>query len=338
MTDDTMWAIGAYRGLPIDDPASLQDLRMPVPELREHDLLVEVLAVSVNPVDVKSRAALEPSDEPTVLGYDAAGIVSKIGSAVTLFAPGDHVFYAGSNDRAGSNAQFQAVDERIVGRKPASIPFIDAAALPLTSLTAWETLFERFGLTSESTGTLFVVGATGGVGLVMLQLAEALLPGIRVIATAHGEDAVQHVTELGAEATVDHHADLEPQLRALAPDGVEYLFTSKSKGQIDLYAAVVATGGHIVAIDDEHQDLYALKSKSIAWHWEFMFAKPTQQAPDLITQHEALNAVADLVDSGRMLSTASDRLAPLDAATLRRAHALVEGAGTRGKVVVALHD
>ncbi|WP_246093113.1 zinc-binding alcohol dehydrogenase family protein [Subtercola boreus] len=367
----TMSAVAAFGGLPVDDPGSLQHVELPVPTPGLRDLLVEVRAVSVNPVDVKVRASLPASGEPRVLGFDAAGVVRAVGSEVTLFGVGDEVFYAGAVDRAGSNAAFQAVDERLVGRKPATLRFAEAAALPLTSITAWESLFDRFALVPAhaggapgggagggaggtdpgaltprtgsgidgSDGCLLVVGATGGVGLVILQLAEALLPGLTVIATAHGTDAERHVRELGAEGWVDHHGDLRAQVLTLAPHGVDYLFTSKSAGQIELYADIVKPFGHIVVIDDEHQDLFPLKSKSIAWHWESMFTVSQHLDDDSLTnplaQHELLDRIADLVDEGRLRSTASDILSPLDAATLRRAHALVASGHTRGKVVVA---
>ncbi|UNX54883.1 zinc-binding dehydrogenase [Georgenia sp. TF02-10] len=226
----TTVAIGYEQNLPSTDPDSLIAREVEVPELGPHDLLVEVRAVSVNPVDVKLRAN-GPSGGFRVLGFDAAGTVREVGEGVSLFAPGDEVFYAGTTDRPGTNQRLHAVDERIVGRKPARLSFAEAASLPLTAITAWEALFDRLRLTADSRGTLLVVGATGGVGSVMLQLAEALLPRATVIATASDEERAGWVRELGAEHVVDHHGDLAAQVRAIAPDGVDWLFTAHSEGR-----------------------------------------------------------------------------------------------------------
>jgi NADPH:quinone reductase and related Zn-dependent oxidoreductases len=215
--------------------------------LRPHDLRVAVEAVSVNPVDFKVAESLE---EPRVLGFDGAGTVTDVGSEVTLFAPGDEVFYAGSIDRPGTNQRLHTVDERIVGAKPRSLSFADAASLPLTTITAWECLFDRLELTRESAGTLLVIGASGGVGSMVLQLAQALLPGVTVVATASDEERARWARELGAEHTVNHHGDLESQVLALAPSGVDWIFTAHSQGQLETYARIVRPFGHIVAIDD----------------------------------------------------------------------------------------
>lgn len=215
----TMTAIGSFAALPVDDPDSLQDITIEVPELRPHDVLVRVEAVSVNPVDIKRRRSLSPSAEPTILGFDAAGVVEAVGSEVTTLSVGDEVWYAGDVSRPGTNAQLHAVDERIVARKPRSLSFRDAAALPLTTITAWETLFERFNLTADSRGDLLVLGAAGGVGSVMIQLAKKLT-GVRVIATASRDESRQWARDLGADEVIDHH-DLRTQALDVAPDGVD---------------------------------------------------------------------------------------------------------------------
>ncbi|MGB4778843.1 zinc-binding alcohol dehydrogenase family protein [Microbacterium sp.] len=331
----TTTAIGYENNLPTNDPASLIERTIDVPALGAHDLLVEVRAVSVNPVDVKLRAGAHAGGF-RVLGFDAAGIVREVGDAVTLFAPGDEVFYAGSIDRPGTNQRLHGVDERIVGRKPRSLSFADAAALPLTAITAWETLFDRFALTPDDTGTLLVIGATGGVGSVMLQLAEALLPGVTVIATASDPERAAWVRELGAEHTVDHHGDLAAQVLSLAPGGVDWLFTAHSEGQIGLYSQIVRPFGQITAIDDGPRDIAPLKAKSITWHWKLMFTRPLHQTPDLIEQHRLLDTVAGLVDDSRLRTTTTRTLTPINAATLREAHELVETGRTLGKIV--LHD
>lgn len=332
-TMTTTPAVGYDTNLPVTDTNAFITREIPAPEPGPHDLLVEVEAVSVNPVDVKLRAEA-PADGFRVLGFDAAGTVRAAGSEVTLFSPGDEVFYAGSIDRPGTNQKLHTVDERIVGRKPSSLSFAEAAALPLTTITAWETLFDHLRLTSESTGTLLVVGATGGVGSVMLELAEALLPEVTVIATASDAERADWVRGLGAEHVVNHHGDLAGEVLALAPDGVDRLFTAHSEGQIETYAQIVRPFGQIVAIDDGARDVFPLKDRSISWNWEFMFTRPVQQTPDMVEQHRLLCRVADLVDEGRIRTTMTRELTPISAETLREAHEWVEGGRTVGKVVV----
>jgi zinc-binding alcohol dehydrogenase family protein len=328
-------AIGYRANLPIGDPQSLINEEVRVPDLGPHDLLVETRAVSVNPVDVKVRSGARP-DGLRVLGFDAAGIVREVGAEVSLFARGDEVYYAGSIDRPGTNQRLHVVDERITGRKPATVSFADAASMPLTAITAWEALFDRLGLTALSTGTLLVVGATGGVGSIMIQLAAALLPTVSVIATASDPERADWVRSLGATHVVNHRADLVEQVHAVAPEGVDWLFTAHSEGQVETYAEIVRPFGHIVAIDDGPRDVAPLKSRSIAWHWELMFTRPLQQSPDMIEQHRLLNRVAALVDEGSVRPTTTRTLSPINAENLRAAHALVETGRVIGKVV--LHD
>lgn len=329
----TTTAIGYTTNLPATDPDSLTAREIDIPTLGPHDLLVEVEAVSVNPVDVKVRAGA-PADGFRVLGFDAAGTVREVGASVTLFAPGDEVFYAGSIDRPGTNQRLHIVDERIAGPKPTTWSFADAASLPLTVITAWETLFDRLRLTADSTGTLLVVGATGGVGSAMLQLAEALLPRVTTIATASDERRAQWVRSLGAKHAVNHREDMAAQVLDLAPGGVDWLFTAHSEGQIEIYARIVAPFGHVVAIDDGPRDVSPLKGKSIAWHWELMFTRPLRATPDMIEQHRLLAHVAELADQGRISPTVTKVLTPITAATLREAHKLVETGRTTGKVVL----
>jgi zinc-binding alcohol dehydrogenase family protein len=332
---DQIRAVGFDQNLPVDDPRSLRDVAVDVPELRPHDLLVEVRAVSVNPVDVKVRASRDPRGGVEVLGYDAAGVVSETGPEVTTFRPGDEVFYAGSIDRPGTNAELHAVDARIVARKPGTLDFAEAAALPLTAITAWEGLFDKLRLDEGSTGTLLVVGAGGGVGSVVLQLAEALLPGVRVLATSSRPETDEWVRGLGAEATVDHHGDLAAEVRREAPDGVDWIFSAHSADRVGLFADVLRPFGQVVAIDDpEAVDVLPLKAKALTWHWEFMFARPVQGV-DLEEQGRLLAEVARLVDAGRLRSTVTTTLTPIDAERLREAHRLVEDGHVVGKVVLA---
>ncbi|MDO9377512.1 MAG: zinc-binding alcohol dehydrogenase family protein [Nocardioidaceae bacterium] len=340
MSDDTrtMRAVGFTRSLPIDDPASLQDLEVPRPTPGEHDLLVEVRAVSVNPVDTKVRRGGDAEDGPRVLGYDAAGLVVEVGSAVTLFSPGDEVYYAGNLLRPGTDAELHAVDERIVGRKPSTLSFAEAAALPLTVITAWEGLFDKLRLTADSAGTLYVPGASGGVGSVVLQLAETLLPRVHVVATSSRPETDAWVTSLGADATVDHRGDdLRGQLSTAAPDGVDWVFTSRieDEGQLQLYTDVLNPFGEIVAIDDpETLDVAALKSKSLSLHWELMFTRSIAGGDGQLSQHRLLEEVADLVEAGRIRSTLTTTLSPIDAEQLREAHRQVEGGRVVGKIVL----
>ncbi|CDO06696.1 zinc-binding alcohol dehydrogenase family protein [Mycolicibacterium cosmeticum] len=328
----TMTAIGAFTALPIDDPDALQDVRVDVPELRPHDVLVRVHAVSVNPVDIKRRRGLQPSATPTILGFDAAGVIEAVGPRVSTLAVGDEVWYAGDVSRPGTNAELHSVDERIVSRKPKSLSFKDSAALPLTTITAWEALFERFGLTADSTGDLLVLGAAGGVGSVMIQLAKKLT-AVRVIATASRDDSRDWALRLGADVVIDHH-DLQRQALDVAPDGIDYVFSPHSAGNVETYAAITKPFGHITAIDEpEGLELVALKPKSIAWHWELMFTRALSSY-DMIAQQRLLAAAADLVDRGELRSTITTAIDDFSAAGLREAHRLVESGHMIGKVVV----
>jgi NADPH2:quinone reductase len=331
---EKMRAVGYRRPLPSSDPASLEDLEVPVPEPGPRDLLVRVEAVSVNPVDVKVRASSDPGREPRILGYDAAGTVVATGPDVTFFSAGDEVYYAGSIDRPGADAQFHVVDERITGRKPLSLTFAQAAALPLTTITAWEALFDRFRLNPESSGVLVVLGAAGGVGSMVTQLTRALTRVV-VIGTASRPESRQWAQEMGAHHVIDHH-DLAGGVRGIAPDGVNYVFSPHTAGSIGQFAEILRPGGAVTAIDEpEGLDILPLKDKSIAFHWEFMFTRPLFQPPDMVEQHELLNRVADMVDEGTIRTTLTQQLGPINAATLREAHAMVEEGRMVGKVVVA---
>lgn len=329
----TMPAVGYRKNLPATHPESLIDERIPVPEPGPHDLLVRVEAVSVNPVDVKVRAGSDPGGELKVLGYDAAGVVVGVGAEVTRFAPGDEVYYAGSIGRPGTNALFHVVDERIVGPKPSTLSFTEAAAMPLTTITAWETLFDRLRLTESSTGTLVVLGAAGGVGSMLVQLARTLT-GLTVIATASRPESREWVTGLGAQHVVDHRGDLAAEVLRAAGGEVDYVFTPYSDGNVEAFASMLRPRGEIVAIDDPvGLDLLPLKTKSISWHWELMFTRPLY-SPDDATQHELLTRVAHLVDDGTLRTTLTRDLGPITAASLRAAHTAVEESGTIGKLAL----
>jgi NADPH:quinone reductase len=329
----SMTAVASLRGLPIDDPNSLQDVTISIPELGPRDVLVRVMAVSVNPADVKTRVSLPDSEQPTILGFDAAGVVEAVGPQVSSLAAGDEVWYAGDIGRQGSNAEFQAVDERIVARKPASLSFAEAAALPLTTITAWETLFDRFRLTQQSEGTLLVLGAAGGVGSILIQLAKALT-GLKVVGTASRDDSRNWATSMGADVVINHH-QLPAEALEVAPDGIDYIFSPHSAGNIDDYAAIVRPFGHITAIDEPpNLDLLPLKAKSVAWHWEFMFTRSKFQTADMIEQQRLLTRAAELVDAGVLRTTVTKSIDDFSANGLRQAHGDVESGRMIGKVTV----
>jgi zinc-binding alcohol dehydrogenase family protein len=296
---DTMRAIGAVGGVAIDDEGSLVELELPVPALRPRDVLVRVQAVSVNPVDTKLRASMAAGDAPRVLGFDAAGVVEAVGRQVTTLGVGDEVWYAGDITRQGANAELQAVDERIVAERPGTLSFAQAAALPLTAITAWESLFDHLRLDRDSAGTLLVLGGAGGVGSILIQLAT-LIGGLRVVATASRRESRDWVAGLGAHAVIDHHDLVNEGLRA-APDGVDYVVSAFSDGNVEALAELMNPFGHVVAIDDPVDlDVLALKRKAIAWHWEAMFARPMFETDDMQEHKRLLARVATLVEQGRM--------------------------------------
>ncbi|WP_042364835.1 zinc-binding alcohol dehydrogenase family protein [Streptacidiphilus neutrinimicus] len=335
----TMPAVGYRASLPIDHPDSLLDLDLPVPRPGPRDLLVRVEAVAVNPVDYKVRQNADPGEEPRVLGWDASGTVVGVGADVELFEVGDEVFYAGALDRPGANSRFHTVDERLVGRKPATLTHAEAAALPLTSLTAWEGLFERLGLRAggvEQEGTLLVTAAAGGVGSVVTQLARALT-GLTVIGTASRPETVEFARRMGAHHVVDHRQPLVGQLAEAAPGGVDHVFgTVGTDRNLAAYAEVLNPFGGIVAVDDfDTLDIGLLKAKSIAFHWEFMFTRSMFHTRDQLMQHRILNEVARLVDAGVLTTTATADLGPVNAANLREAHRILEAGTAVGKLTLS---
>ncbi|MGW2376203.1 zinc-binding alcohol dehydrogenase family protein [Kitasatospora sp. NPDC001683] len=335
---DTMPAVAYRTSLPIDDPASLEDLELPLPQPGPHDLLVRVEAVAVNPVDHKVRQNADPGGEPRVLGWDAAGTVVAVGEQVTLFRPGDDVYYAGALDRPGTNSRFHAVDERLTGPKPATLSFTEAAALPLTTLTAWEGLFERLGLRHGDlarTGTLLVTAAAGGVGAIVTQLARTLT-GLTVIGTASRPETVEFARRMGAHHVIDHHRPLTDQLASVAPGGIDHVFsTAGTDRNLAAYAEALNPFGQIVAIDDfDTLAIGALKAKSVSFHWEFMYTRSMFRTPDQATQHRILAELSRLVDAGLITTTATRDLGPINAANLRKAHRHLESGRAIGKTTL----
>lgn len=334
-----MKAVGYHKSLPIAEAQSLIDVDIPVPEPKGRDLRVSVKAISVNPVDTKMRMRSAPAEgSVAVLGWDVAGIVDAAGPDATLFKPGDEVFYAGAIDRPGANAQLHLVDERIVGRKPKSLSFAEAAALPLTSITAWELLFDRLAVRpgkSPDDRTLLVVGGAGGVGSILIQLARRLT-GLTVVATASRAETRQWCLDLGAHAVVDHSKPLRPQIEALRLPPVALVASlTKTDEHFEALADLIAPQGHLALIDDPATlAVSLLKRKSIALHWEFMYTRSLFQTPDMIAQHNLLNDVAALVDDGVIKTTLGDDYGIINAANLKRAHAMLESGRAKGKIVL----
>jgi len=334
-----MKAIGYYRNLPISDAESLVDLTLPDPVPCDRDLLVEVRAVSVNPVDVKIRANKAPeAGQPEVIGWDAAGVVRAVGKDVTLFKPGDKVWYAGSLVRPGTNSELHIVDERIVGPMPQTLDFAAAAALPLTTITAWELLFDRLKISEgkeSSDAALLVIGAAGGVGSILVQLARQLT-GLTVIGTASRPETTTWVSELGAHHVIDHTKPLSQELKRIGFEGVDYVVgLNQTDAHFEEIVASINPQGHLALIDDPDMfDFRKLKMKSVSLHWEFMFTRSMFSTVDQIRQHELLKRVASLIDSGVLRTTLNETLGTINAANLRRAHKLIETNRARGKIVL----
>lgn len=334
-----MKAVGYTKSRPIEDAESLVDFETPKPEPQGRDIRVAVKAVSVNPVDTKVRKRAAPPDGDTkILGYDAAGVVDAVGSGVTLFKPGDEVFYAGSILRQGTNSEFHLVDERIVGRKPKTLSFTQAAALPLTSITAWELLFDRLGVQpgkSVDLRTLLIIGGAGGVGSILIQLARRLT-GLTVVATASRPESQKWCFELGAHAVVDHAKPMKEQIGQLKFPPVALIASLTNTDQhYKALAELIAPQGKFGLIDDPPEfNVAAFKGKAVSIHWESMFTRSSFQTPDMIAQHRLLNDVADLVEKGVLRTTLDQTFGAINAANLRRAHALIESGKSRGKIVL----
>lgn len=337
-----MKAVGYWKkGVVISDPHSLEDIELPEPEMPTgRDLLVRVRAVAVNPRDIKSRMSIEPSGgKPVVLGYDASGVVEAVGERVELFRPGDEVFYAGVLDRQGANAELQRVDERIVGRKPSTIDHAAAASLPLTSLTAWEMLFDRLQLPIDGGlgETLLVIGGAGGVPSMTLQFARQL-SDVAVVATASRPESQSWVRSLGAHHVVDHSRPLADQIAAiggLAPISRIFSTHTNTASWAEM-AKIIAPQGRIGLIDDpDPLDLRLMKFKSVSIHWEAMFTRPMFATTDMQRQHEILNTVADLIDAGKLRATAVTNYGSINAENLRRAHAALEEGHVIGKITLS---
>ncbi|WP_406228195.1 zinc-binding alcohol dehydrogenase family protein [Pseudomonas siliginis] len=334
-----MKAIAYYASLPISDTKSLQDIELPEPVAGPRDLLVEVKAISVNPVDTKVRQNMAPENGAAkVLGWDVAGVVKAVGSEVTLFKAGDKVFYAGSIARAGGNSELHVVDERIVGHMPKSLGFAEAAALPLTAITAWELLFERLQISegrNDQGQSLLIVGAAGGVGSILTQLAKQLT-GLKVIGTASRPQTRDWVSELGADLVIDHSQPLSEELKRAGIASVTHVASLTQTDQhLPQLVEALAPQGKLALIDDPKSlDISLLKRKSLSLHWEFMYTRSLFETPDMIEQHKLLNRVAELIDAGTLKTTLGEHFGVINAGNLRRAHELLESGKAKGKIVL----
>lgn len=334
-----MRAVALTQYLPINHPESLFDIELPKPAAPQgRDLLVRISAIAVNPVDYKVRAPKDKVESsPRILGWDAVGIVEAVGSDCRLFQPGDRVYYAGDITRPGCNAEYQLVDERIVGRAPASLDDAQAAALPLTAITAWEALFDRLAIHRDGSAagkTLLIIGGAGGVGSIAIQLAK--LAGLRVVATASRPESADWCRALGADVVVEHGAALLAAAKAHGP--YPYIFcTSDTDSYFAAMSELVAPQGKIVTIVEASQPhpIELLKAKSASLHWEMMFTRSMFQTEDMQAQHALLNEVAALIDAGQLRTTLGEVLGTINAANLRRAHAQLEAGRTIGKLVMA---
>ncbi len=333
-----MKAVGYTRSLAISEENALEDIEVDKPTATGRDLLIKISAIAVNPVDCKIRQRVEPEGQPKILGWDAVGEVVETGSDVTAFNVGDRVYYAGDLTRQGTNAQYQAVDERIVAKAPTSLTDSEAAALPLTSITAYELLFDHLEIKQQSEKSdevILVVGAAGGVGSIMLQLLK-VLTGATVIATASRDKTKAWVSSLGADFVIDHSQPMAEQIRALNIGPVTHVASLTNTGEnIETFVEVMKPKGKLALIDDpEHVDISKLKQKSLSLHWEFMFTRSMFKTDDMIEQQKLLSHVAALVDENKIKTTVGRHLGKINAANLIAAHKELEAGTAVGKLVL----
>ena len=313
----------------------LVDIEKAMPSLKDRDLLVRIKAISVNPVDTKVRRNPVAVGNTRILGWDAVGEVVEVGSGVQHFKVGDQVWYAGDLTRDGSNAEYQAVDERIVSLKPQSLSDAEAAALPLTAITAWEMLFDRFNVDLDKFDNILVIGGAGGVGSIAIQLLKAKT-NLRVIATASREETKAWVKSLGADYVIDHTEDLNTQIKALGLDAPRYIFsTNQTETYLPQISKLIAPQGKFGLIDDPKSlDIVEFKSKSVSVHWEFMFTRSMFNTTDIEQQSQLLHQVAELVDNHRIKTTLNQTLGKINAKNLKLAHELIETGRAKGKIVL----
>ncbi|MBP6017904.1 MAG: zinc-binding alcohol dehydrogenase family protein [Burkholderiaceae bacterium] len=333
-----MKAVGYYHSLPVSDQDALVDIEVPAPTPLVRDLLVRVSAVSVNPVDTLVRRNMPPEGQQArILGWDAVGIVEAVGAEVTNFTVGDRVYYAGSIVRPGSNSELHTVDERIVALAPKNLSDAQVAAMPLTTITAYELLFDRLAVKKGDgeVQTLLITGGAGGVGSMLIQLARQLT-SLRIIATASRAESRQWCLDRGAHHVIDHTGSFKEQLAALSINQVDMVASlTKTQQHYDQIIDIVKPQGKIGVIDDlSSLDAMKLKLKCLSLHWEMMFARSTFETSDMAEQGKLLAEVAALVERGVICSTVDQNFGSINAANLRRAHALLESGTSRGKIVL----
>ncbi|WP_151747405.1 zinc-binding alcohol dehydrogenase family protein [Acinetobacter lactucae] len=333
-----MKAVAYQKAGPITSSEALRDIELDTPVAEGHDLLVRVQAVSVNPVDTKIRKNVSPENNQwKTLGWDAVGIVEAIGDKVTQFKIGDVVWYAGALNRQGSNSELQLVDERVVGHKPKTLEATEAAALPLTAITAWEMLFDRLQVSKNAPEktSILVIGGAGGVGSITIQLLKQLT-NLTIIATASRAETQEWVKQLGADYVLDHSQSLAAQIKQLDLTAPLYVFsTTQTDQHLTDIVELIAPQGHFGLIDDPEQlDIKPFKSKSVSVHWEFMFTRSMYQTEDMAKQSELLNEVSKLVDEGKIKTTVTEVLSPINAENLKRVHQQIESGTTKGKIVL----
>ncbi|QCE42914.1 zinc-binding alcohol dehydrogenase family protein [Psychroserpens sp. NJDZ02] len=332
-----MKAIGYKENLPIDNVNSLQDIEIATPKATGRDVLVEIKAISVNPADYKVRAGMPvEGDDWKIIGWDATGIVKEVGEDVTLFKVGDEVWYAGDFTRQGSYAEFQVVDERIVGKKPTSLSYVEAAALPLTSLTAYEMLFDRLEVSKDDANkSILIIGAAGGVGSIMVQLAKKLTK-LNIIATASREETTDWLKELGADTVINHRNKLSEEFEKYSLPAPEYVVSLNATEQhVDEIVKLIKPQGKFGFIDDPKvMNVMPFKGKAVSTHIELMFTRAMFQTEDMIEQHNILNNVSQLIDNGTIRTTLGENFGIINAKNLRKAHAFLETGKAKGKIVL----
>lgn len=332
-----MKAIGYKENLPVSNELSLQDIELPTPEAGGRDLLVEIKAIAVNPVDYKVRQGMKAEgDQWKVLGWDAAGIVKAVGAEASLFEVGDEVWYAGDLSRSGNYAEFQLVDERIVGRKPSNLTFGEAAALPLTTLTAWELLFDRMEVEKQNPNKgILVIGAAGGVGSIMIQLLKQLTQ-LQIIGTASRDVTTAWLKDLGADHVINHRKLLSEEFAQYGLTAPDYVVSLNATEQhIDEIVKLIKPQGKFGFIDDPKTlNVMPFKRKAVSTHIELMFTRSLYQTEDMIEQHHILNEAARLIEQGVLKTTVGQNLGVINAANLRKAHALLETHTAKGKIVL----
>lgn len=330
-----MKAISYIDGMDHGFQNPLVDIEKAMPSLKDRDLLVRIKAISVNPVDTKVRRNPVAVGNTRILGWDAVGEIVEVGSGVQHFKVGDQVWYAGDLTRDGSNAEYQAVDERIVSLKPQSLSDAEAAALPLTAITAWEMLFDRFNVDLDKFDNILVIGGAGGVGSIAIQLLKAKT-NLKVIATASREETKAWVKSLGADYVIDHTEDLNTQIKALGLDAPRYIFsTNQTETYLPQISKLIAPQGKFGLIDDPKSlDIGEFKSKSVSVHWEFMFTRSMFNTTDIEQQSQLLHQVAELVDNHKIKTTLNQTLGKINAKNLKLAHELIETGRAKGKIVL----